>query len=149
MGTIKKDKAIGYCRVSTTKITDYEESLEKQKHQITDYAKDQNLEIVEWFEYVGKESMTSPMSQLDKVLEYCKTNPAVKQLVVTTADRISPYIDGFRLWKIIFERAGVTIVFVDELESHVAYEYIWDSLNDLLVKASKLDSQKRAELIKK
>jgi DNA invertase Pin-like site-specific DNA recombinase len=107
-------KAIGYCRVAARKQTGRSLSIQAQKQQIVEAARKLNIEIVEWFEQIGREAVTFPFSNLDKALDYCKANPDIKYLLVTKLDRVSRQIDRYYFWKTAFERIGVTIQLTDE-----------------------------------
>jgi DNA invertase Pin-like site-specific DNA recombinase len=107
-------KAIGFCRVATATQVDQVEKLQIQKQQIVKAARYLNVEIVQFFEQVGNDKQVFPYSSLDEVLSYCKSNPAIKILIVTETGRISRSLEQFHYWKVAFERIGVTIQLTDE-----------------------------------
>jgi DNA invertase Pin-like site-specific DNA recombinase len=105
--TRKSNKAIAFCRVATTEQSG--QKLQAQKKEIGEYADYMNREVVQWFEQIGKEPITSPDSTLNQALNYCQSNPEIKFLIVEKHDRISRSILEFIFWEESFKHTGVTI----------------------------------------
>lgn len=104
-------KAIAYIRTDLADQTKFgSEKLKLQEKQITEYAKNQNLKIIEWFKQVGYEPITFLHSELSKALELCENDPDIQYLIVSKTDHLSHSVEVYYFWKISFERIGVTIV---------------------------------------
>jgi hypothetical protein len=143
----KATKAIGYCRTAVSE-QGIGESIETQRRHINEYAKRQNLEIVEWFDQIGYVPITFPYSKLDDALEYCKEDPDIKEILAASSGHVAFAVDVFFFWKTAFERIGVTLVTIDDPDRSL-YLPMPSDLEDLMIEASKLDSQKRSGLIRK
>lgn len=140
------NKAIGYCRVAAIKQTKGYSNLDTQKQQIEKIAKSLNLEIVELFEQVRHEPITSPNDTLGKALKYCKANSDIKFLIIVKPDRISRSLEEYIFWKTSFSRAGVTIISTFNSEPNSPVECFMDSL---YVMIGQLDYIHRSEAIKR
>ena len=76
---------------------------------ILQFAKEQGIDVVEWFEQVGAEPMHYPYQALDKALEYCENNVKVEYLLVADMNRISRSLAPYIYWTMSFDRIGVDI----------------------------------------
>lgn len=83
-------KAIGYIRVSTEEQVRNGMGLEIQEKDLTEYAKNNKVELLKIFEDAGVSGANDVTKRkgLNKLLEYCKKN-AVNQVLVTKMDRLA------------------------------------------------------------
>ena len=141
-----KVKAIGYCRVAVNKQSGKNKAIEVQKQQIEEVAKSMGVEIFKWFVQEGYEPVTFLHDTLGKALKYCKTNPNIEYLIISSVDRLSRSIDDYIFWKTAFRRAGVNIVSrtSGELDSPMA-----TFVERLGVLIEQIDHEHRAEMIKR
>ena len=106
----KKVKVVGYCSVSTKEQTKQNQSIEKQKLEITKASKNLDVEIVKWFEATGGKNV---FLNLQKAFEYCQDNLDVGYLFVNHVNRISRNAEQVIFWQKLFEGIGVVMTTFD------------------------------------
>lgn len=101
----KVNKAVAFCRTATSQqIDDIDNSLDLQLDTIYKAAESRNTTVVEYWEAVG-----SGEAEVKEMFEYCKANPDVNYLFVTTPDRISRSLRQNRYLQAEFAGIGVEI----------------------------------------
>ena len=114
MNDTNKTIAIAYTRVATTKQANKNNSLEAQKQQITEYASQQNIEIVKWYEEVAS-GVGRDRPILKRAVKYCyKRFAEIDRLIATEPNRIARSIEDFGYWEDEFTSAGTFTEFLDE-----------------------------------
>lgn len=101
----KINKAIAFCRAAaSSQIDNIDNSLDLQMDSIYKAAKNRNITVVEHWEAVG-----SGEAEVKAMFEFCKANPDVSYLFVTTPDRLSRSFRQNSYLKAEFADIGVQI----------------------------------------
>ena len=89
-------KAYGYARVSTPEQVADHNSLDNQCKRIEEYAKRNNIEIVDWFIEEGESAKTAARTKLHEMLEECRKNKGnIDHVIVYNVSRISRNLNSF------------------------------------------------------
>jgi DNA invertase Pin-like site-specific DNA recombinase len=132
-------KAVAFVRVASTTQSKQEKSNGQQMRQISEYAQQHNIKIVKWFVQSGK--------QFDyaEVLNFCKRNPEVEQLLVTDIARLGRSLEQLLVLKHSLKGIGVTIRTCDGAVHETPMGVFMDNIRALL---SQTDFNIRSDLTK-
>ena len=107
--------AIGYLRVSTDgQVGEDKFGLDSQKEQIEKYAKDNDIEIVEWFIDEGISGVTESRPAFDRILYGDITNPPYQFVIVAKNDRIARDINVYFYYKMMLHKKDIKLISVSE-----------------------------------
>ena|ERR1700683_4301708 len=100
-------RAVGYCRVASAK-DNHNKNLEYQKQRIGNRAMMEDLEIVDFYEEIGK-----PGEVLQELYEYCEEDGDIYYLLVSDFTRVSRNVKEVEAWISKFLELGIEILWAD------------------------------------
>lgn len=110
-----KLSAIGYLRVSTDgQAQEDKYGLEEQKHLILEYARKNNIYILDWFIDKGVSGVTESRPAMDQLLYSDIGNPPIEYVLVAKSDRIARDIKLYYYYLMLMEKKGMKLVSVTE-----------------------------------
>lgn len=108
-------QAVAYMRVSTNGQTGEDAfGLDAQREQIIEYAKNNDIQIVDWFVDEGVSGADARKPGLDAIVAGAATNPPVEMVITAKNDRISRKVEYYYAYKIKLQEVGINIVSVAE-----------------------------------
>lgn len=108
-------QAVAYMRVSTSGQTGEDSfGLDAQREQITEYCKNNDIAVVDWFIDEGVSGAEAHKPGLDAIVAGAATNPPVEMVVTAKNDRISRKVEYYYAYKIKLQEVGINIVSVAE-----------------------------------
>lgn len=107
--------AIGYLRVSTDGQTGEDKfGLDSQKEQIEQYAKRNDITIVDWFQDEGVSGVTDSRPAFDRIIYGDVTNPPFEAVIVAKNDRIARDINVYFYYKMLLKQKDIVLISVSE-----------------------------------
>lgn len=108
-------QAIALCRVSSDEQKN-NHSLDEQEKKVKATAERHHAIIVKMWKLVAssKQGRNLTRKDLKEMLEFCKSNPRVKYLIVTEPDRFMRSIEESYYYSVEFGKLGVKILFSDD-----------------------------------
>ena len=105
---------IGYLRVSSTaQCSEDKFSLDVQKQQIEDYAKQHNMTIVKWFKDEGElDAKVRP--GFDEIIYGEITNPPYEAVLVAYSDRVAKDINFYYYYKMLLNKKDIQLISITE-----------------------------------
>lgn len=104
-----------YCRVSTKEQAENGLSLITQQRMCEDFAKKNNLNIVNHFIEEGESAKTLERTELKRMLEFiAKNKNSVDTLLIYKIDRLSRQTLDYQSLKVLLSRYGVSIYSITE-----------------------------------
>lgn len=108
-------QAVAYMRVSTNGQAGEDAfGLDAQREQITEYCKNNDIKIVDWFIDEGVSGADVRKPGLDAIIAGAVTNPPIEMVVTAKTDRISRKVEYYYAYKIKLQAVGISIVSVAE-----------------------------------
>jgi site-specific DNA recombinase len=136
-----KEKAIIYCRVSTSEQAELGYSLASQEKCCLDYARAKNLDVADVFVERGVSAKTMDRPQLRELIRYI-SKEKVQYLIVYKVDRLSRDVTDFANLNKILGKCGVQLVSTTEEINNTAFGKF---TTHLLASLSQLDNDIRSE----
>ena len=128
-----QSKAIAYVRVAAPVQKVENLSIQKQKQQILEAAKQLNVEVVKWFIQEGYEPVAFPSSVLNQAVEYCRDEePDIEYLLVANITRLSRSLHECIYWEVAFNSIGVGLKTADDIEFNSAVGLFIDQMSELM-----------------
>ena len=108
-------RAVGYIRVSTDgQVGEDKFGIEAQKEQITEYAKSNGYEIMEWFIDEGVSGVKENRPAFNRILYGDVENPPVEYVIVAKSDRVARDIKLYFYYKQLLYQKEIELVSVSE-----------------------------------
>ena len=112
---MEKKKAIGYLRVSTDgQAQEDKYGLDEQKNLILEYARRNNIYILDWFVDKGISGTTEQRPAMDQILFSDIRNPPIEYVLVAKSDRVARDIKLYYYYLMLMEKKGMKLVSVTE-----------------------------------
>lgn len=106
---------VAYIRVSTeAQCKDDKFGIEAQREMITEYCKERDMEVVEWFIERGVSGAQDDKPEFSKILNGAITNPPVEAVVVAKNDRIAREIELFFAYRYQLRKQNIELISVTE-----------------------------------
>lgn len=143
INSIKRKKAVIYCRVSTKEQADEGNSLTSQERLCREYAIKNNYEIVLVYIEQGESAKTRDRTQLQNMLGFCAIKKNLINVVITyKLDRISRNLDDYSYIRILLKKYGVEIKSTTEhFENSPAGRF----MENIIANVAQFDNDVRAE----
>jgi len=110
-----RPRAIGYMRVSTdAQAQEDKYGLDEQKEMILEYARKNNIYIIDWFVDKGVSGTTESRPAMDQLLYSEIRNPPIEYILVAKSDRIARDIKLYYYYLMLMEKKGMKLVSVSE-----------------------------------
>lgn len=101
-------RAIGYCRVAHAG-EDTKEKLEYQKQRISQRAMSEDLELLDFYEELGKAGEV-----LQELYDFCEEDNDINNILVSDFTRISRKAEEVEAWISKFLELGIDILWADK-----------------------------------
>ena len=145
----KQILAITTCRVSTPEQME-NHSLERQAKAVVDAATELDAVIPDdgqWSLSVSSKAGTNvSRKDLREMLEYCKSHPQVRYLIVHEVDRFMRSVDELFHYEVLFREFGVTVWYASqpELNTGEVYAKLLKALEAFKGEGSNLERHKKS-----
>lgn len=143
LGTIKMNKAVIYCRVSTKEQVDEGNSLATQERQCLEYAERQKLVVVEKFIEEGESAKTTNRTELTRMCGYVSDrHNEICAVIVPKIDRLARDSNDYTTLRAYFKKCGVQVMSVGEqIDDSPTGRFIENTFANV----AQLDNEIRAE----
>lgn len=110
-----KKRAIGYLRVSTeAQAGEDKYGLDEQKDLIIEYARKNNLFIMDWFVDKGVSGAVEDRPAMNQLLFSDIKNPPIEYILVAKSDRVARDMKLYYYYLMLMEKKGMKLVSVTE-----------------------------------
>jgi site-specific DNA recombinase len=145
--SIKTNKAVIYCRVSSHEQVEEGNSLATQKRLCLEYASKNGYEVFEENIYIekGESAKTINRTELNKMLRYCSEKKnKVNAVIFYKIDRLSRNTDDYSQLRLLFKKYEVNLISITEkFEDNAVGRFIENTMANV----SQLDNDIRTERI--
>lgn len=108
-------KAAAYIRVSTdAQASDDRFGLEAQREQIIEYARKNEIEIIEWFSDEGISGVKENRPAFDRIIYGDISNPPYEVVIVAKNDRIARDINIYFYYKMMLKKKNISLISISE-----------------------------------
>lgn len=135
------EKAVAFVRVNNIS-EDQKTKLEEQIRVIRAYASSNNVQVINT---ISCTSQPSAREKLKEVLEYCKANPDVRQVLVKDPSRLSRSIEEYYYWKALLSAADVKLITAtQDIDETPAAKFMSELLNHF----TRYDNDSKSKMVK-